>query len=215
MINSRLGIIGVLHKPPGQYRIDPPLRQAVVYELSARILDYAMPGDEWVQRVKVAAGGVLDKLRVVAESLAKAYAWIPAPATIFILTGMTPLISTVRAKAGGFHIRHGKDHVWSRRVVLDIDPAATLDEVMAAYQRIRREQNLTRMRPLTPKRARLAAFTGVEHEDKRWAERLRLWNTRFPHWSYNQESNFRRDARRAQVRILYPGQLRGSTPLSE
>lgn len=120
-----------------------------------------------------------------------------------------------RVKVGGFKIRHGKDHAWSRRIVLDIDPAATSDEVMAAYQRIRREQNLTRVRPLTPKHARLAAFTGAEHLHKTWSERLHLWNTSFPRWSYNQESNFRRDAGRAQTRIMYPGQLRGSTPLGE
>lgn len=200
---------------PGQYRIDPPLHRIEVCKISARTLDYAGPDDEWVRRVRVAAGGILDKLRVLAESLAKAYAWTPAQATVFILTGVTPLISTVRVETSGFKIRHGKDHGWSRRIVLDIDPAATPDEVMAAYQRIRREQNLTRMRPLTPKHARLAAFAGAEHVHKPWSERLRLWNTSFPHWSYNQESNFRRDAGRAQARIMYPGQLRGSNPLGE
>ncbi|MGH3838507.1 MAG: hypothetical protein ACRDSF_22860, partial [Pseudonocardiaceae bacterium] len=65
---------------PGQYRIDPPLHRIEVCKISARTLDYAGPDDEWVRRVRVAAGGILDKLRVLAESLAKAYAWTPAQA---------------------------------------------------------------------------------------------------------------------------------------
>jgi hypothetical protein len=42
-----------------------------------------------------------------------------------------------------------------------------------------------------------------------------LWNTSFPDWRYAQLSNFRRDAIRAEARILYPGRYRGSTPLRE
>jgi hypothetical protein len=68
---------------------------------------------------------------------------------------------------------------------------------------------------LTLKHLRLAAFAGAEHADKPWAERLRLWNRSFPEWHYPEQSNFRRDAIRAEARILYPGRYRGSTPLHE
>jgi hypothetical protein len=68
---------------------------------------------------------------------------------------------------------------------------------------------------LTLKHLRLAAFAGAEHADEPWAERMRLWNTSFPDWRYAQLSNFRRDAIRAEARILYPGRYRGSTPLRE
>jgi hypothetical protein len=45
---------------------------------------------------------------------------------------------------------------------------------------------------------------GVEHADKPWAERLRLWNERFPDWAYGAVSNFSRDAGVAQRRLLSP-----------
>ena len=85
----------------------------------------------------------------------------------------------------------------------------------SAFQHARQRQGVAQLRPLTVKHIRLAAFAGAEHADKPWAERLRLWNTRFPEWHYSEQSNFRRDALRAEARILYPGRYRGSTPLRE
>ena len=105
--------------------------------------------------------------------------------------------------------------MWARWITLDIDPAATPQEVLDAFQWARRRQGLAHLRPLTLKHIRLAAFAGAEHADKSWAERLRLWNSSFPQWHLGVQSNFRRDALRAEARILYPGRYRGSTPLRE
>jgi hypothetical protein len=199
----------------GELDFSPSLERVRPARVATRRLDYALPGDDWVRRVTVTADGVLDRLRVLAEALAKAYGWTPAQATIFILCGVTPFIATVRVTRSSAKVRHHADLVWARRITLEIDPAATPQQVLDAFQHARRQQGLAQLHPLTLKHLRLAAFAGAEHADKPWAERLRLWNTSFPEWHYAQQSNFRRDAIRAEARILYPGRYRGSTPLRE
>jgi len=198
-----------------ELHISPPLERVRPSRVATRRLDYALPGDEWVRRVAVTADGALDRLRALAEALANAYGWIPMQASTFVLCGVTPFIATVRATRSAAKVRHQADLVWARRITLDIDPAATPQEVLDAFQHARRQQGVAQLRPLTLKHIRLAAFAGAEHADKPWAERLRLWNTSFPKWHYPEQSNFRRDAIRAEARILYPGRYRGSTPLRE
>jgi hypothetical protein len=183
--------------------------------VATRRLDYALPEDDWIRRVAVTADGALDRLRVLADALAKAYSWTPAQASIFVLSGVTPFIATVRVTRSSAKVRHHADLDWARRITLDIDPAATPKQVLDAFQHARRQQGVAQLRPLTLKHLRLAAFARAEQADKPWAERLRLWNTRFPEWHYPEQSNFRRDAIRAEAHILYPGRYRGSTPLRE
>jgi hypothetical protein len=195
--------------------ISPPLERVRPSRVATRRLDYALPGDEWIRRVAVTADGALDRLRALAEALANAYGWIPAQASIFVLCGVTPFIATVRATRSAAKVRHHADLDWARRITLDIDPAATPQQVLDAFQHVRRQQGVAHLRPLTLKHLRLAAFAGAEHADEPWAERLRLWNTSFPEWRYAEQSNFRRDTIRAEARILYPGRYRGSTPLRE
>lgn len=181
-------------------------------QIGVRILDYALPDDRWVRRIAVTAGGTLDALRRLSEALADAYGWVPAQATIYVLTGTTAFIDPIRAKASYSKVRHNMDMAWACRIVLDIDPACTPDEVSAAFQAARRQQGLDRLRPLSAKHLRLAAFACAEHVDRPWADRFALWNREFPEWRYAAQSNFRRDAIRAQYRILYPGRHRGAAP---
>jgi hypothetical protein len=141
------------------------VRQARV---ATRRLDYALPGDDWVRRVTVTADGVLDRLRVLAEALAKAYGWTPAQASIFVLCGVTPFIATVRITRSSAKVRHHADLDWARRITLDIDPAATPQQVLDAFQHARRQQGLAQLHPLTLKHLRLAAFAGAEHADEPW-----------------------------------------------
>jgi hypothetical protein len=198
-----------------ELHLRPPLERVHPARVATRRLDHALPGDNWVRRVAVTADGMLDRLRILAEALAKAYSWTPAQASIFVLCGVTPFVATVRITRSSAKVRHHADLDWARRITLDIDPAATPQQVLDAFQQARRQQGVAQLRPLTLKHLRLAAFAGAEHADKPWAERLRLWNTSFPEWHYPEQSNFRRDAIRAEARILYPGQYRGSTPLRE
>ena len=198
-----------------ELHLSPPLGRVRPSRAATRRLDYALPEDDWPRRIAVTADGTLDRLRVLAETLAKAYGWTPAQASIFVLCGVTPFIATVRITRSLAKVRHHADLVWARRITLDIDPAATPQQVLDAFQHARRQQGAAQLRPLTLKHLRLAAFAGAEHADKPWAERLRLWNTSFPRWRYVEQSNFRRDSIRAEARILYPGRYRGSTPLRE
>jgi hypothetical protein len=198
-----------------QFHLSPPVGRVRPARVASRVLAYALPGDDWVRRVAVTADGTLDRLRVLAEALAKAYGWTPAQASIFVLCGVPPFIATVRITRSSAKVRHRADLAWARRITLDIDPAATPQQVLDAFQHARRQQGLAHLHPLTLKHLRLAAFAGAEHADKPWTERLRLWNRNFPKWRYPQQSNFRRDALRAEARILYPGRYRGSTPLHE
>jgi hypothetical protein len=198
-----------------EFHLSPPVERVRPALVASRVLAYALQGDDWVRRVAVTAGGGLDRLRVLAETLARAYGWTPAQACIFVLCGVPPFIATVRITRSSAKVRHQADLAWARRITLDIDPAATPQQVLDAFQDVRRQQGLAQLRPMTLKHLRLAAFAGVEHADKPWAERLRLWNRSFPEWRYAPQSNFRRDALRAEARILYPGRYRGSTPLRE
>jgi hypothetical protein len=198
-----------------ELHLSPPLERVRPARVATRRLDYALPEDDWVRRMAVTADGALDRLRFLAEALAKAYRWTPAQASIFVLCGVTPFITTVRITRSSAKVRHHADLVWARRITLDIDPAATPQQVLDAFQHARRQQGVAQLHPLSLKHLRLAAFAGAEHPDKPWAERLRLWNTSFPEWHYAEQSNFRRDALRAEARILYPGRYRGSTPLRE
>jgi hypothetical protein len=198
-----------------ELHLSPPLERVRPARVATRRLDYALPEDDWVRRMAVTADGALDRLRFLAEALAKAYGWTPAQASIFVLCGVTPFIATIRITRSSAKVRHHADLVWARRITLDIDPAATPQQVLDAFQHARQRQGVAQLRPLTVKHIRLAAFAGAEHADKPWAERLRLWNTSFPEWHYPEQSNFRRDTIRAEARILYPGRYRGSTPLRE
>lgn len=166
-----------------------------------------------MRRIAVAADGVLDKLRVLSTAVAGAYAWDQAQATVFIVCGVTPLVEPVRAKSVLMKIRHGVDLGWSNRINLDVDPGATPEQVLSAFMAARKQGGISRLRPLSAKHSRLAAFAGATHADETWAERQRRWNATFPRWRYDSASNFRRDALRAQARLLYPGRHPGATPL--
>ncbi|MEV6924014.1 hypothetical protein AB0M46_05800 [Dactylosporangium sp. NPDC051485] len=197
-------------------RFNPPIAAVPAgIRFSHRTLAYAQPGDRGVRRRSVTAGGTLDRLRVLTENLADAFAWQPALAAVFVLTGITPMIPAARIGVPAIKVRHHTGLDWSRRIALNVDPAASTQEVLAAFEDARREYerhprphpapaNHGGRRQASAKHYRLAAFTGAEHVDKPWAERLRLWNERFPDWAYPGESNFRRDAGVAQRRLLSP-----------
>jgi hypothetical protein len=191
--------------PDGTRKIDPPIAKVVGrIKYSVGTLAYALPGDRSVRRLAVTSGGVLDRLSRLADSLADSFGWNPAQATVFILAGVTPLIAPVRVTTPAVKIRYGTDVGWARRITLDVDPAATPQEVLDAFTSARDQHSPTSRRRLSVKHLRLAAFAGAEHADKPWAERHRLWNEKFPEWAYPAESNFRRDAAVAQRRVLYP-----------
>ncbi|MFC8845574.1 hypothetical protein [Micromonospora sp. NPDC057141] len=197
---------GITHDWTGPtVTFNPPIAEITgSVSFSGRVIAYALPGDTAVRRCFVKADGVLDQLSKLGETLADALGWQPVQATVFILTGVTPMISIVRVSSPAFKVRHNVDLDWARRIKLDIDPAATPQEVLHAFEQARSEHTSVKRRSMTPKHLRLAAFACAQHSDKPWAERHRLWNEQFPEWSYPEQSNFRRDATHARYRLLYP-----------
>lgn len=185
----------------GHMTLDPPLAEFSGGRLSVDVLDYAVPGEQWVHRVGVSTHSVLDQLRRLSEALAQQCAWQPAQATVFILTGVVPLISTVRTTTALF----SSGPAWSQRIILNIDVSATVDEVVEAVRSVRKEQGLDKRRTISPKSARLAAFTLAQHVDKPWLDRQRLWNQAFPDWAYSNPANFRRDALAARSHLMHEG----------
>ncbi len=181
--------------------------------VATRVLKYSAPGDDWV-RLQDTSRGPLEHLRSLAERLAPAYAWTESQATVFVLSDVVPLVSTIRATWGGHHIRYGDSHEWARRITLDVDPSIPPHELARTYQQIRERAEHRGRRRLSDKHASLAAFA-VEHPDGTWSERRRAWNSANPTWSYEHDSNFRRDAMRAQARLLYPDWFHGTTRLRD
>jgi hypothetical protein len=185
-------------------RFNPSIAEVVDgIRFSGRTIAYSVPGDTGVRRCAVKANGVLDLLSKLGESVGAAFAWQPAQAVVHILTGVTPLIAAATITVP-VRVHHDSAVGWARRIKLDVDPAATSSEVLAAFEQARAEYRVGDRRSMSAKHLRLAAYAGAEHADKPWAERHRLWNRQFPDWTYPHQSNFRRDATAAQQRLLDP-----------
>lgn len=171
------------------------LRDVHIVRLSSETLSYGVPEDEWMRRVVARHGGTLDRLRLLAESLEREYQWPEALGTLFILTDVTPLVSRIRQTL----------HGGSGRITLDIDVATVTPRQLAEFygRTLAGLRRGRRIRALTDKHVRLAAFA-IQRSEKPWGQRLAEWNAEFPAWRYTAESNFRRDALRAQRRLAEP-----------
>lgn len=166
-------------------------------------LGYGVPGDKWMHFVAVPKGGGVERLYRLAGELAARYGWQQAQATLFILTGSIPLVSPLTAE-----LVTRRPCAGASRLVLTIDPALPPEEVAAEYRRVRRALlgEGKRARPLSEKHLRLGAFVAERQDCRTDAERLHAWNAAYPHWGYQQDqvTNFNRDYRRAQERLLHP-----------
>lgn len=185
--------------PPAQVEI-PGLHQEGRLGVSWKIetLEYPVPGDRWARVIPVSAGTTLDRLRRLSERLARAFSWSRAQATVFVLTGQTPLVRTLSVS-----FRGSTSAPATTRITMQIDPATPASEVAQAYRRIKQRLTPSKTKTVSEKHATLAAFVATCDEE-RWAERMRAWNERYPDWRYEYESNFRRDAHQAQQRLLRP-----------
>lgn len=180
--------------------------------VEGRLLKYVRPKENWPLQIGTVAGGTLERLRRLSEALAKANAWTPAQATVYVLTGLTPTVSMIRRTEGGHNIRYGRSHDWAERIVLTIDPAVPVDEVAESYRAAReryaqrRTRGEYRIRTQSPRLLRVAAFVARRRPAMKWNELFHVWNAQCaPEYAYSQESNFRRDAVLAQDRLLYRG----------
>jgi hypothetical protein len=173
-----------------QVSISPPIRQARA-ALSHKILKYQVAGDEWTSAVTVRAGSRLDTLRHLSEALSKRFQWQKDQATVFVLTGLIPLVPRITMTVGAA----------GGRIRLDISPHATPREVADTYRRIRGKMlgNGKRIKPITHEKALLATFRLTKADDETWSDFQRRWNRAHPEYKYSptRTKAFQRDAERA------------------
>ena len=181
----------------------PPFKFAaeaafVYLHASKRYLMYAAPGDDYERRIETPYNSLLDALRQLSESMAIWYQWSEAQATIFLLTGITPLIAPLKAVAD-----YREDAPALSRIHLTIDPTMSPREVAEEYRRFRQWFVGPRHRDLSDKHTQLALFF-VKHPKatEAWADLMALWNQEHPEWAYEDASTFGRDCAQAQRRLM-------------
>ena len=168
-------------------------------QVDMELLSYASPDDQWVQRIPVKQGGTLDRLRVVSKWLARSYTWMEAQATTFVLTGINPLLSSLR---GGIRITFSQPI--SSRITMEIDPTLTPDEVAERYKNLRTPLIGARYRSMSEKHLRLAEFYGGNKpEGTTWTALMTKWNhSQDRAWEYIRFETFARDCTRAWERLM-------------
>lgn len=187
----------------GLLTVDPPIRLASGLKYLGRRpapqLEYAVPSDEFVRRVPVQVGGLLDELRALVDRLSIRYGWQRASATTFVLTGLVPLRPGVRAQ-------HQLTPVpAAARLELSIDLHVTPAELASRYRTIRAALRPGGARAMSTKHAVLVAFVESRSGPEPWRTRMDAWNglwqTSRPRWVYTQVSNFQRDYGQARQRL--------------
>jgi hypothetical protein len=183
----------------GLTRLKSPLTVSEILGTERSFLDYATPEARHVKTLPVSSRGPLAQLRDLCESLARNYHWQPAQATVFVLTGQIPLISSRKWSV------HASD-VAGGRLILDVDPLLSPKQLARWYADIRKQlvPQRARVRQLSEKHLTLAHFISRRSSEEPWEKRRHAWNAAYPRWKYGHESNFRRDAARAIARIAAP-----------
>ena len=93
------------------------------------------PSPDGTQNRSVPTGeGVLNDLRRVGERLTKRYGWQADAATVFVLTGMVPVTSTIRIEITQDMIDPERS-----RITLTVNPTMKPEQVAAVYAKERKE----------------------------------------------------------------------------
>ena len=186
----------------GTVTVKPPIRIGNSFPIEGKImvrtLKYAT-SDSDTQIVKpVAKGGILDQLRFASEHCARLYGWQEGQATIFILTGRMPLIIRCRTTTRIRSIQA------TARITLEIDPSLSPKEVGDAYQAARKKIQ-GRRRELSAKHITLGQFIAESPDGETLAARMKRWNRKYRMWRYKQVTNFGRDMKAVERRLMNPG----------
>lgn len=181
---------GVKHSEQGIWT-EPPLSVTETCPgigISRNFLDYLIEVDGEFQGrlIPIAHQGVLDQLRTTSESLTSSYGWTNGQATVFVLTGVPPLLSR------GHISLNAKSRRWLNRISIVVDPTVSPKEVMETYRQYRGELLDGRYRRMSNKHLRLAEFYGGE-KNGTWEELMAEWNRENPQWNCEYTSNFSRD----------------------
>lgn len=181
---------------------EPPLTISdgiTAIQVEVELLSYMYPDDQWAHKIPVRHGGRLDELRVVSKALARRYTWQEAQATNFVLTGISPQLSSLR---GGMRIVFNQPI--SSRITMEIDPTLTPEEVAERYKNLRARLIGARYRSMTEKHLRLAEFYGGQKpQGMTWAALMHEWNhSQGRRWEYKRFENFARDCKQAWSRLM-------------
>ena len=174
---------------------------------SVEVLSY--PTGRTVRRRTVRSSGALGELAIGARKLAERWMWEEHEAVRWVLADSTP--PHVVCARSGFQVQQiGRLDTMSR-IVLELDPELTPEEVAAIYARARaRGRPGKRVRHVTPKALALARLV-LDHPEEEWDDLLHRWNrgTARTHNDYQMtavgRSNFIRDAKAALARLQHRG----------
>jgi hypothetical protein len=158
-------------------------------------LQYYGPDNEGPFTVNIRLGGTLWRLKLLTIPLR--LWWTEPGAATFILTGVEPRIPKSRVK-----IEEWAPHY--RRVVLNLDPRLSGQEVASLYNEARQGLFQGRDKPMSEKHLALAVFVAERAaQEGTWMDLLTVWNQTYPEWSYPTDrwQNFNRDARNAYKRV--------------
>jgi hypothetical protein len=166
-----------------------------------------------------APGSVLMKLSELARRLGAIHGWTEAQAVTLVLTGHSPSIAMIRYTAVDAPVVDGESCGWGDRVKLVVHPAATAQDVMAAYIRARTELDLAdfgkdRVRGPSVRNLLVVAFA-AGHTGS-WKQIMQQWNEEHPEHQYSRVANFKRDVEDTRMLVLnfgYRGQ--GDAEISE
>lgn len=180
----------------------PPVQLSVpVAEVNERarfsLLRYGIPDDPEEFVVPVREGTPLDRLQQLSADLAARTTWSEAQAALFVLTGLTPMITTMQSE-----VQQNLELPGMSRIVLTVDPSLSPREVTDRFRAARKTFYQHRHRELSDKHVQLALFAALDAPEDTVAARMATWNNRFPDWAYKQESNFSRDSLQAQRRLI-------------
>ncbi|HEY7092368.1 MAG TPA: hypothetical protein VH393_04275 [Ktedonobacterales bacterium] len=192
-----------------QERVAAGMPGTVTFEIPDKVLlggdprplsiSYVVPNEAIPHWKYLKKGTALEQLRAVVTHLVAAAPWSEAQASVFVLTGLTPLILQLR----------GTSKMYTRmatlpRITLEVDPRITQRELATAYQDVRAQLATdVRHRDLSEKHLALAVFgTTPEGTEGSPAQRMSRWNAAHPDWTYRRTDHFTRDVLHARRRLL-------------
>lgn len=160
-------------------------------------LSYTVPKDEWRRVVPIRKGvGKLWQLKTLCRKLCRRYPlWQEAQAVSFVLCDDIPLIPKARIQI------QFSSH-FPPRIILNLDPRLSPEEVARIYAHYRAEVRSGRDRPMSEKHLTLAVFVAENEEPgSTWTSLMKKWNEEHPEWAYQNRHLFARDARAALRRV--------------
>jgi hypothetical protein len=142
----------------------------------------------------------LDKLRKLAESLARSYPWQPAQAAAFVLEGLiplaTPFIVHVPQTSGDGRPRRV-------RVLMEVDAWMPATTVLRAYRDVQRHVLPGHNRPVSRRSIDLVNFV-LRHRPATWPQLLERWNEEHQGAAFADYRGFRYAFERARGSLLTP-----------